>query len=242
MEDFVTSRGGRLWTTASGDGVWVLFCNGGPGCADYLGPVARMIEDNARVIRFEPSGCGRSDENPPYDVDAMLVDIESVRVHYGVDRWIVAGHSFGADLGLIYALRYPERVIGVICLSGGRFHNDREWHRVYDERRSEEVLPEFAFPPNMEVCRQGNRSARVYLQRPTLWKELSLLKTRALFLYGDRDIRPSWCVEQVASVMPNACFVMIEGADHHIWTTHAGVLAGELTGFVRSLEGDGHRV
>jgi len=235
VEQLVESRGSRLWTVATGHGFPVLFCNGGPGCADYLGPVAALIEDRVRVIRYEASGCGRSPENPPYDVDGFLDDIESIRRHYGIDKWIVAGHSFGADLALVYALRHRDRVDGVVCLSGGRFHNDRDWHKAYEERRSEEVLPAFAFPPNMEVCGQVNRSAREFLKRPTLWKELSRLDVPALFVYGINDIRPSWCVEQVANVMPNARFVMIDGADHHPWTTHASTLQSELTGFIDSL-------
>lgn len=210
----------------------MILCNGGPGCADYLGPVAGSIEDVARVIRFEPSGCGRSDANPPYDVEAMISDLESVRADYGFERFVVGGHSFGADLAIMYALRYPDRVLGIACISGGRFHNDREWHRVYEERRHLEALPEFAFPPNMDVNRQGNRSAREYMRRPALWKELSRLDAPALFVYGGADIRPSWCVEQVANVLPKARFVRIEGADHHPWTTHAEEVGRELRGFV----------
>ena len=37
----------------------MLMFNGGPGCDDYLGLVAEMIDDMCRVIRFEPRGCGR---------------------------------------------------------------------------------------------------------------------------------------------------------------------------------------
>jgi len=235
IEQFVECRGSRLWTVVTGEGVPVLFCNGGPGCADYLGPVAALIDDRAQVIRYEASGCGRSPENPPYDVDGFIDDIESIRRHYGIDKWIVAGHSFGADLAIIYALRHRDRVAGVVCLAGGRFHNDRDWHKAYEERRSEEVLPEFAFPPNMDVCGQVNRSAREYMKRPTLWKELSRLEVLTLFVYGSGDIRPSWCVEQVANVLPHARFVLIDGADHHIWTTHASALQSELTDFIDSL-------
>jgi len=237
-EQLVPSRGACLWTMTSGQGAPVLFCNGGPGCADYLGPVAALIDDRAQVIRYEPSGCGRSPANPPYDIDGFLDDIESIRQHYRIDKWFVAGHSFGADLAIMYALRHRAQVDGVLCISGGRFHNDRDWHRVYEERRCIEVLPTFASPPNMDVCGQVNRSAREYMKRPTLWKELSQLDVPALFVYGSEDIRPSWCVEQVANVLPNARFVLIDGADHHIWTTHADSLKSQLTHFVASLTAD----
>lgn len=238
MEAFVESRGGKLWTVARGQGMPILLCNGGPGCCDYLEPVAQMLEDRARVIRWEQSGCGRSDCTPPYDIETCLRDIESIRLHYGIERWIVGGHSWGADLSLTYALEHPDRVRGVICIASGRFNNDREWHRIYDERRLQglEVLPEFQFPPNMEVNREGNASRRQYIQRPTLWRDLSRLATPAIFIYGENDIRPSWPVEQVAHLLPNARFHLIGGADHYLWTSHAEPMKILLREFTDSLD------
>ena len=235
MEQFVTSRGGQLWTIAEGDGPSLLLCNGGPGCCDYLEPVAHVLTAVARVIRFEQSGCGRSSHILPYDVAGCLTDMESIRVFYGVERWIVGGHSWGADLALMYALRYPERVRGIICLAGGRFHNDREWHRLYAERQEAglEALPAFSYPPNMEVNRQGNASWKEYIRQPNLWKGIAQLDRPALFLYGADDIRPSWPVEQVAALMPDAEFRLIEGADHHLWTSRAQIMRALLRAFVR---------
>src|SRR3954462_12417405 len=225
-EQFVSSDGVQLWTVAQGSGVPSALCNGGPGCCDYLAPVAAMLDDIAQVIRFEARGCGRSAAMPPYTVATCLADLEAIRRHYGVERWIVGGHSAGADLALAYALEYPEKVLGVICISGGRVHNDREWHRIYSERRDQglEILPAFDYPPNLEVNTEVNRSWKQYIQRPSLLKELARLDRPALFVYGERDIRPSWPVEQVAQLLPNAAFQMIAGADHHIWVTHPGEL------------------
>ena len=236
-EQFVNSAGARLWTISAGTGIPIVLCNGGPGCCDYLAPVAAMLDDIVHVIRFEGRGCGRSDPLPPYTIETCLADLEAVRQHYGIERWIVGGHSAGADLVLAYALAYPERVLGFICISGGRIHNDREWHRIYSERRDQglEILPAFDYPPNLEVNAQVNHSWRAYIQRPSLLKEIAHLDRPALFLYGDQDIRPSWPVEQVAQLLPNASFQMIEGADHHIWVTHAEAMRAPLRDFVQQL-------
>jgi proline iminopeptidase len=236
-EQFVDSEGAQLWTIASGSGVPIVLCNGGPGCCDYLAPVAAMLDDIAQVIRLEASGCGRSDPLPAYTVEICLTNLEAVRRHYGIERWIVGGHSAGADLALAYALTYPERVLGFICISGGRIHNDREWHRIYSERRDQglETVPPFDYPPNMEVNAQVNRSWKAYIQRPSLLKEIALMCRPALFLYGDQDIRPSWPMEQVAQLLPDASFQMIEGADHHLWVTHAEAMRAPLRDFVQQL-------
>ena len=47
-------------------------------------------------------------------------------------------------------------------------HNDREWHRIYSERRDQglEILPAFDYPPNLEVNAEVNRSWKDYIQRP----------------------------------------------------------------------------
>ena len=236
-EQFVCSEGARLWTISKGSGIPVVLCNGGPGCCDYLAPVAAMLDDIAQVIRFEARGCGRSDPLPPYTVETCLADLEALREHYSMERWIIGGHSAGADLALAYALAYPERVLGLICISGGRIHNDREWHRIYSERRDQglETLPPFDYPPNLEVNAQVNRSWKAYIQRPSLLREIAQLDRPALFLYGEQDIRPSWPVEQVAQLLPDASFEMIPGADHHIWVTHAEELQGTLRHFVQQI-------
>ena len=237
IEQFVNSEGTRLWTISEGNGIPVVLCNGGPGCCDYLAPVAAMLDDLAQVIRYEARGCGRSDPLPPYSIATCLADLEAIRLHYRIERWIVGGHSAGADLALAYALAYPERVLGFICISGGRIHNDREWHRIYSERRDQglEILPPFDYPPNLEVNAQVNRSWKEYIQRPSLLKDIAHLDRPALFLYGDQDIRPSWPVEQVALLLPNATLTMIAGADHHIWMNHAEELRVALRGFLRQV-------
>jgi proline iminopeptidase len=236
-EQFVDSQGARLWTILEGSSMPVVLCNGGPGCCDYLAPVAAMLEDTAQVIRFEARGCGRSDPLPPYTVEICLADLEAVRQHYDIERWIVSGHSAGADLALAYALAYPDRVLGLICISGGRIHNDREWHRIYSERRDQEleILPDFDYPPNLEVNAQVNRSWKAYIQRPSLLNEIAHLDRTALFLYGEQDIRPSWPIEQVAQLLPNASFQMIMGADHHIWVTHPDEIQAPLRDFVEQI-------
>lgn len=233
-EQFVLSDGARLWTTQRGDGVPVMLCNGGAGCCDYLEPVAQMLDGVAQTIRFEQRGCGRSQTAPPYDVETCLSDLEHVRNHYGIDRWTIGGHSWGADLALLYALKYQRHVAGLICIAGGRVHNDREWHATYERRKAQdgEYVPTFAYPPNPEVNKQLNQAWKQYIQHPTLLSDIAKQNAPALFVYGDHDIRPSWPVEQVASLMPNAHFELIAGAEHVIWISHADELKRLLCEFV----------
>jgi proline iminopeptidase len=235
---FVQRDGADLWTIATGKGTPMLICNGGPGCCDYLEPVAAMVDDMAQVVRFEQAGCGRSGARPSYNVEDCIADLETIRQSYGFEQWIVGGHSWGADLALAYALTFPQRVRGIICLAGGRIHNDREWHRAYEQNREEvgELLPDYLYPPNMEVNRQVGASWKRYIQRPTLLKELAELTTPTLFVYGKQDIRPSWPEEQLAHLMPNASLEIFLDAPHSIWMTHPSELRASLRHFLAGLD------
>ena len=227
---YVISGNAQIWTTSSGRGTPLLMFNGGPGCDDYLGPVADMIDDLCKVIRFEPRGCGRSDWDGNYDVDTLLTDAEAVRREYGAERCIVAGHSFGPNAALAYALRYPSRVIGLIGIAGGNVLNDRTWSEAYYKALEEvgEDLGGHEDKADPAVNPDSNRSWREYIKRPTLFREIADLSIPAVFINGGADIRPNWPTEQLASLIPGGRYVEIPDAPHNIWLTHAADLRYEL--------------
>ena len=222
--------GSRVWSCASGTGEPLLLFNGGPGCDDYLAPVAAMLEHRCRVIRFEPRGSGRSSWDGRYDVETILADADLVRRAYGVARCIAGGHSFGASAAVAYALDHPDLVRGVIGIAGGNFVNDRTWSEAYHKGLEEvgEDLGGVVFKADSRSNLQGNRTWRDYIKRPALWRELADLTVPATFINGAEDIRPDWPTRQLAALLPNGRFVEIAGAAHVIWLTHTAELELEL--------------
>jgi proline iminopeptidase len=98
----------------------VLVLHGGPGAS--AGTLLRRWFDSrvCRVITFDQRGCGRS--TPFASVVAnttqqLLGDIEVLRRHLDVEKWIVWGHSWGATLALAYAERSPLHVGGLVLCS-----------------------------------------------------------------------------------------------------------------------------
>ena len=99
------------------DGLPALFLHGGPGAG--CEPYHRRFFDPARyrVVLFDQRGAGRStphadlQDNTTWD---LVADIERIREHLGIDRWLVFGGSWGSTLALAYAETYPERVRALV--------------------------------------------------------------------------------------------------------------------------------
>lgn len=234
-EHWVEIGGGQLWTHSQGMGPPLMLCGGGPGLSDYLQPVADLLDDVATIVRWEQRGCGRSSPEGPYTVATCLADLEAIRKAYSWERWVIAGHSYGADLALLFALAHPERTLGLLCLAGGLVADDRGWHDAYDQRRHEERAPVTAYPPNMTVNRAIRDDWKHVIHDPSLLHELAGCQVPALFVYGERDIRPSWAVEQVAHLLPSAEFAELAGADHYVWEHDRGRFKGLVGSFLGRL-------
>lgn len=116
--------GNRIHWMSSGnpDGTPALVVHGGPGSGS--GPDSRRMFDPARyrIIQFDQRGCGlslpsASDPATPMSVNTtwhLVDDMERLREHLGVERWLLFGRSWGSTLSLAYAERDPERVTEIV--------------------------------------------------------------------------------------------------------------------------------
>jgi proline iminopeptidase len=132
----VTEDGVRLWASRSGagDGDPLVLCHGGPGLWDMFGDMAAMFDDRATVIRWDQRGCGRSERCAgPWTTDRFVADLDAVRRHFGLDRMVLLGHSWGAQLALSYTLAHPERVSTLVYVSGTGIGPVSDWHASYAE-------------------------------------------------------------------------------------------------------------
>ena len=129
----VSINGVCLWTAIQGSGMPMVLCHGGPGGYDYLEPVAAMVDDLCRVLRYDQRGSGRSQAAGPYGVATFVRDLEGLRKHFGFEQWIVGGHSWGAGLALAYAVQYPHRTTAIVYISGTS--TDPRWHDEYRRNR-----------------------------------------------------------------------------------------------------------
>jgi proline iminopeptidase len=242
-ERVVAVNGAKLWVAEQGAGPPIVLCSGGAGLCDYLGPVAATVDDVAQVYRFDPRGCGRSSATPPYDMPTLLADLDALRSTMGHERWVVAGHSFGADLALAYALEHTARVRALVYISGTGVQDDRQWHAAYEAGRAagRDPLPAFEYPFNPQVNQVANTSWREYIKHPLLLRRIGELRVPVLALYGSEDVRPSWPTQQLVHLLPNARYEVVEGAAHCLWLTHADDMRSRLRAFLCNLPDEGSR-
>jgi proline iminopeptidase len=98
----------------------VVLLHGGPGSGSN--PRQRELFDPSRfrVVQFDQRGCGRSTpmgETAHNHTQALIDDIEKLRSHLGIARWLVCGGSWGAALALAYAAQHQQRVSAVLLRS-----------------------------------------------------------------------------------------------------------------------------
>jgi proline iminopeptidase len=95
----------------------VVFLHGGPGGGTNPGMRRFFNPRRYRIVLFDQRGCGASRphaelrENTTWD---LVADIEKLREHLGIERWMVFGGSWGSTLALAYAQKHPERVTELV--------------------------------------------------------------------------------------------------------------------------------
>jgi proline iminopeptidase len=116
--------GNHIYWEASGNpaGKPALVVHGGPGSGS--GPSRRQFFDpeRYRIVLFDQRGCGRSTphaSDPATDMRHnttwhLVADMERLREHLGVERWVMYGGSWGSTLILAYAETHPERVAALV--------------------------------------------------------------------------------------------------------------------------------
>jgi proline iminopeptidase len=103
--------------SGAADGLPVVFLHGGPGSG--VSPKHRQFFDPAawRIVLFDQRGAGRSTPMGELDgntTQALVADIERLRIERGIERWVVFGGSWGSTLALAYAEAHPESCLGLI--------------------------------------------------------------------------------------------------------------------------------
>ncbi|TVR95226.1 MAG: alpha/beta hydrolase [Trueperaceae bacterium] len=113
---FVTVNGARLRVDVQGEGPTIIAHHGAPGLGTHATPKRAFapLADAYRIVTFDARGSGESDATPPYTHAQWVADVDALRAHLGVDRFVMKGGSYGGYVALEYTLAHPERVSHLI--------------------------------------------------------------------------------------------------------------------------------
>ncbi|MER2060448.1 MAG: alpha/beta fold hydrolase [Niallia sp.] len=111
--------------------------HGGPGgdhtlYKPYLTPLSEMMQ----LVYIDNRGSGFSDEGPQstYTLENNVEDVESLREYLGLEKIVILGQSYGGITALSYAVKYPNRIAGLVLITTSSSHRFLE--------RSKQVLEE----------------------------------------------------------------------------------------------------
>lgn len=147
VHTFTAADGTLLAYDRTGEGEPLICVPGGPMQASaYLGdlggvsPLARLDlrGTGASAVPADPAG---------YRCDRLVDDVEAFRVHLGLDRVDLLGHSAGGSLAVLYAARCPDRVARLVLVTPsprvvGLEITDADRREVAEQRRGEDWFPD----------------------------------------------------------------------------------------------------
>lgn len=126
------------------NGVPVVFIHGGPGGGCSENNRRFFDPDRYRIILFDQRGAGRSTPHAELQNNTtqdLIDDLEKIREHCKIDKWILFGGSWGSTLALLYSISYPQNVLSMILR--GIFlcrKKDLEW--FYEGAGANRIFPE----------------------------------------------------------------------------------------------------
>lgn len=116
--DRIAVNGVELSIDVRGEGPPLLLSTPGWGPSIHGYRHLEPLEERFTVIWTETRGSGESSAPPDgdYRISSFTSDADALREKLGIDRWWIAGHSFGGAIAQDYIVHHPDRCLGAILL------------------------------------------------------------------------------------------------------------------------------
>ena len=137
----------QIYIEQSGNpnGIPVVYLHGGPGGGSSENHRRYFDPEIYRIILFDQRGCGKSIPTLNLDknsTDDLVTDIETIRKHLSIKKWLVCGGSWGTTLALCYGIKYPHHVFAFI-LRGIFLGTQKEYDWLYKSDGAAQFFPDY---------------------------------------------------------------------------------------------------
>lgn len=137
----------QLYVECSGNenGIPVIYLHGGPGAGCSANSRRYFDPEKYHIIQFDQRGCGRSIPSPSLENNTLahlIEDIEAIRTHLHIKKWLVCGGSWGTTLAIAYGIKYAQFIHGFI-LRGIFLGTQQEYQWLYNENGAARIFPKY---------------------------------------------------------------------------------------------------
>ena len=177
------------------EGIPVIFLHDGPGYGCDSDSRRYCNPELYRIIILDQRGCGRSMPHGELEnntTEHLIKDIEAIREHLNINRWVLLGCGWGGTLALLYAIQHPDNVLAMVLagISLGR-QRDLDWIYRHGTRH---IFPD-AWQKFIELLSTDERSSPLtaYHERLVHSNELtrmSAAKEWGLWIMHCATLRP----------------------------------------------------
>jgi proline iminopeptidase len=224
-----TTDNQQLYYEQSGNpnGIAVIYLHGGPGGGSNENYRRYFDPEIYHIIQFDQRGCGQSKPSPSIvnnDCAHQLADIEQLRKHLNITKWLVTGGSWGSTLALLYGIEHAEHILGFI-LRGIFLGTKTEYDWLYQPEGAARFFPEYyqEFIAQLSKTEQDNPLAGYNLLLNGENELAAISASKAWYLWESRlsslenynlpqtqvvDTHQALCMAKISShYFNNNCFI-----------------------------------
>jgi pimeloyl-ACP methyl ester carboxylesterase len=209
----------------------VLLSHGFAATSAMFSANTPIVAARHQVITWDLRGHGGSEspaDSRSYSPHVLLDDMVALLTHCGLNRAVLGGHSLGGYLSLDFALRFPDRVAGLVLIdTGPGFRNDAardDWNRRAERtaaRLAERGLAAVGSSAELHASEHRDASGLIQAARYTLTQRdshvldgLPRIAVPALVVVGSQDDPFLAAADYMTAKIPQARKVIIPGAGH----------------------------
>jgi pimeloyl-ACP methyl ester carboxylesterase len=251
---FVNANGINMCYESYGKGSALIFLHGAMGTGQVWKPYVPLLSKDFNMILPDLRGHGKT-ENPGREIDLHLLadDLVGLLKALKLEKPFLCGWSMGGDISLDIAMRYPDKVGGLII--GGITHHISETYFASLKAMGLEGPGQINFEQaEKNIPQLINLWKTEHVQSPSHWKELITqlsfgmvnptlpaeddlrkITVPTLIIWGDRDqFLPVEDAIALYRLIPRAQLAVVPNADHFVSRTKVTLFAEFVKQFVLS--------